>query len=267
MVGSRYKVHDFPNIDFFLEVAKGNIEGHEGIIFRGHNPDQSAASNFVDLTEFGNLVYFIAEHKVRVVSTDANDTDGGDGLRTLLVTGVDFKGRAIEEIVTLDGLTEVETEKSYFRCNFLVGLTVGAAGWNVGTITVAGGPGVDTQLMMEPETSLSRSSSYTVPLGFTLFLIRSELNAAITMGGTTPKIEFRGYARLGGPGFAWRQLFDKQMDTGVTDSLDVTLAVPAVAEERTDIRCRTSTDKNNTETRTRTYGILVNNKKGRLLPT
>lgn len=257
-MSDRYKLHDFPNIDFLLEVAKGNIEGHQGIVFRGHNPDQSAASNFVDVSEIGDLQYFIAAQKIKIVSTDANDTLGGTGLQTSLLTGIDFGGRAIQEVVTHDGLTEVETEQSFFRCNFLVGLTVGAAGWNMGTVSAQGD--TDMQLQMLPESSLSRSSNYTVPLGFTLFLIRSELNAAKIMGGGTARIEFRGYARLGGPGFAWRQLFDKEMDTGVTDSLDVELAVPAIVEERTDLRCRTSTSANNTQTRTRTYGVLVDNK-------
>lgn len=256
----RYKLHDFPNIDFLLEVAKGNIEGHEGIVIRGHNPDQSSASGFIDLGELGDRAYFTEEKKIVLVSTSSDDANGGDGLETLLIKGVAFNGSAIEEVVTLTGTTEVETKKSYFRVNFLVGQKTGLAGWNIGTITAKGVLLVDAQIMIQPEASISRSSNYTVPLGFTLFILRSELNAAKTMGGGAPQIEFRGLARSGGVGNAWLQLFDKRMDTGVVDALEVNLPVPAVAIERTDLRCRTSTSMNNTETRARTYGILVNNK-------
>ena len=58
-------------------------------------------------------------------------------------------------------------------------------------------------------------------------------------------------------GGAWLQLFDKKMDTGVTDEIDVVLPFPTKMVALTDIKIRADSDTNNTEVRTRMYLLLV----------
>jgi len=244
--------------DFYLEVVKGNVSGHSAVLIRGHNPNQSAASGFVDIAEFGSITYLAAAETMNIASTSAADAAAGTGARTVLVQGVDNTGAALEEVVAMNGTTNVLTVGSYLRVNSIVALTAGSGGFNAGNITATASAAGTVQDEMDAGEGVSQSSHYTVPLGKTLNLLRIELNAARISGGGTPELEFQLLARPGGDGAAWQQLFDKTLDTSVVDELDVELAFPeATPIARTDLRLRSDTDTNNTECRIRLYGILV----------
>lgn len=247
-----------------IAVSLGEILGTSGVIIHGHNPSQTAASGFVDVAESGDLTYLTGAETMKIVSTSTDD-DGdpvGTGLRTLRVDGVNGSGAAISETITMDGTTDVTTSNSYLRVNFLTGLTVGSVGWNVGSITATATVAGTIQCEMDETEGLSQASHYTVPLGHTFHLTRVDLNTAKIVGGSNPEVEFKLYVRSGGDGFVWVQLFDKLMDTSVTDELDVDWPFPPENPpliERSDIRMRADTDQNSTECRVRIYGYLVAN--------
>lgn len=260
MTGESYAtIGEQAKYDYFLEVARGNIPGQSTVIIRGHNPDLDIADGFQDVAHDGDLTYLTAAETMNIVSDDANDDAGDTGLRTLIINGVDGGGNFVSETITMNGTSDVETVKTYLRVNAMIGMTVGSSGWNEGEVTATGTVTATIQAHMGVTESLSQNSNYTVPLGKTFFLLKIELNAAKISGGGTPELEFKGYARIGGDGAAWLQLFDKKMDTAVTDEIDVTPSFPFGAVERTDIRMRSNTDVNNTECRTRMYGILIDN--------
>lgn len=249
-----------PNSDFMLDIARGLVPGHTLVVIRGHNPTQTSASGFVDVSEHGDLTYLTSAETMNIVSTSASDdgSPAGIGLRTLLITGVDGTGAAISETVVLNGTTNVLTSNSYLRINSMEGLTAGSSGWNVGNITATASTAGTIQGEMNAEESLSQGSHYTVPLGKTFYPIQLELNCAKISGGGSPEVEFKEYSRSGGAGAAWLQNFDKKIDTSVTNQLDVVMPFPGGGHPaRTDIRIRADTDINNTEVRTRLYGILI----------
>lgn len=245
--------------DFFLQVSRGKVPGHTVKIIPGHNPSQSIASGFVDIAEFGDLTYLTAGETMNVVSTSPSDAAGGIGLRTLTIEGVDDEGTHIEELVTLNGTSDVLTEKAYYRINDMHGEGGGSTGWNVGNITAKASGGGSTQAEMDAEESHSQDSHYTVPLGFTLYIFTTELNCAKQTGGNAPDVEFKYYARNRGAGHAWVQFFDKRLDAADNNELDVIFKFPLRCPERTDIRARADTDQNSTETRTRVNALLVDN--------
>lgn len=249
----------FGRQDFLLEVAKGNVPGHSLAIVRGHNPSQTSASGDVDVTEFGDLSYLSSAETMNIVSSSTSD-DGdpaGVGLQTLLIQGVSSTGAAISETVTMDGTTNVLTSNSYLRVNSMIGLAVGSSNWNVGDVTATASSAATVQDKMSATESISQSSNYTIPLAVKGYLYQLELNAAKIVGGGNPELEFKGLARVGGAGNAWIQLFDKAMDTAVTEELDVVLPFPTQLAARTDIRIRSNTDTNSTESRSRFYVMLV----------
>jgi hypothetical protein len=250
-----------PGIGTLLDVAKGNVPGHSAVLIRGHNPSQTAASGFVDVSEFGNITYLSAAETMDLVSTDANDADpSGTGLRTVLVQGVDGTGAAVQEVVPLNGLTPVTTVNAYLRVNFIIGLTAGSVGWNIGTVTATASTAATLQCQMNPVQAISHNAHYTVPLGKTLYVQQAEFNVAKEGGGGLPVVDFVAQVRIGGEGAAWVQVFDKKIDAAVSNDLDLFLANPnGLPTERSDIRFRADTDTNNTETRVRLYGLLVDN--------
>lgn len=247
-------------LDYYAELAFGNIPGARPVLIRGHNPSQTAASGFVDVSEFGDIVYLSAAETMDIVSDDAADTSAGTGLRTLVIIGVDDTGAEIQETIVMNGLTVVTTVNSYLRVNFMVGLTAGSTGWNEGSITAKATVATTTQCQMNATQSISQNSHFTVPLGTSFYIIKQELNNVRDTGFLNPIVEWKGYARQGGAGAAWIQLFNKKFGTGVTDDLDIILPIPSIPfTERTDIRLQTDVNFSNTESRSRMYGILRDN--------
>lgn len=242
---------------FFLLVAKGQITGHSSTIIRGHN-DNLALDTQEDLWESGGeLTYLTTAETMNIVSTDADDDAGDTGATLVSVQGVDNTGAAITENVIMNGTSNVLTTLSYLRVNAMVVLTAGSSGHNEGVITATASSAATVQCQMNTTESLSQNSHYTVPLGVTGYLLRVELNCAKISGGGSPEVEFRGFARPGGSGRAWLQLFDKTLDTSVTDELDLTIPVPSVMIARTDIRFAAISDTGTAEARTRMYLLLV----------
>lgn len=243
--------------DFYLEVAKGNIPGHSTVIIKGHNPSQSSASGEVDICEFGNLQYLTAAEKMKIKSNNANDSSSGTGAQSVLVEGVAQSGEAIDEIISTNGLLDVLTSKDYLRINSLTGLDVGAANWNVGTITATADITGTVQDQMNPTEGDSKSSHYTVPLNHELYIMTVELNSARTAPGKTPVVNFKFYGRQGGKGKSWIQSMNKKVDVAVTDELDIVLPFPDRNISRTDMRFTSDTTENSTETTCRYCGVLV----------
>lgn len=69
-------------------------------------------------------------------SSDANDTSAGTGARTIKIVGLDSNYEEIEETITLNGQTKVETTNSFLRVNDVVIVTAGSGETNAGTIYV-----------------------------------------------------------------------------------------------------------------------------------
>ena len=249
-----------------LEIARGAVPGVSTHVIRGHTVSAAAASGFRDVWEpntaaTGDLVYITSATTIEINSTSTDDTSDGTGLRTLLLQGIATLGSAQQEVITMNGTTEVLTANQYIRVNSMVGLTAGSVGWNAGNV-VASAADDGIQCEMDVTESISQNSHYTVPLGKTFHVTQIELNTAKASGGQDARVEFKIYIRPGGDGAAWLQLFDKVLHTGDSTELDVILPFPSSdtqATEKTDFRIRMDTDKDTTEARTRMYGYLIDN--------
>ncbi len=241
-------------LDFWVEVGLGRIPGYSTFIIRGHNPDLDTGVEEDVWEGGGDLSYLTTAEKMNVSSSSADDAVAGTGLRALLLSGVGDAGEALSETIIMNGTSDVLSVQSYLRINQLLGLGVGSAGWNVGTITAVADTAASNQCQMAATESISQNSHYTVALRQKFLLVQVELNCA---NNVARDIDFKGMARIGGAGMAWIQLFDKALDTGVTDEIDVLLPFGFAAPERTDIRFRAVSTGNNSEVRTRMYALVV----------
>jgi hypothetical protein len=242
--------------DFFLEVAKGVVPGHSAVIQRGHATSVSTSTAYSDFCEYGDLTYMSTAETMDIVSTSTSDSSDGTGLQTVLIQGIDNDGAALQETVTMNGTTPVGTSGEYKRINAMVGLSVGSDGWNAGDVKAISATSNTTQSFMGTVECLSQNSHYTVPTGSKGYLYKVELNAAKLSGGGTPVVEFAGTFRTS-TSSAWLQGFDKKLDTGVTDEVDVVLPFPTQMPAGTDIRMRGRCDTASSEARTRMYLMLA----------
>lgn len=127
-----------PNMyDFGLQASQGFIEGVQTLLRTGFNPDIDTATTPEDIWTGGGIWVPPTASRVHdIVSTDATDTAAGAGARTISIVGLrEWDQKETSEIVTLNGLTPVQTVNSYVMINRLRAETSGATLTNAGDIT------------------------------------------------------------------------------------------------------------------------------------
>lgn len=164
--------------DFYLEVAKGQVDGHELIHISGTNTEVDATISPV--TNTGSYQTPNVAEQLYVVSNSTDDSASGSGARVVRIHGIGSDGSYLTEDVSMNGTTQVATANQYLRVyNFevkesgayasqLVGSHVGtiqlinsiATVWAEIGFNVAGFP-----------LGTSRIGCYTIPTGKTAYIL------------------------------------------------------------------------------------------------
>jgi hypothetical protein len=190
--------------------------------------------------------------QVKVSSTDTDDTLLGAGARTVLVSGLDVNYFEIDEIVELDGQTEVLTAAKFFRINQVQVLSTGVTGSNEGSIWVGTGDviaGVPATKFycIEPGKNLSAVGVYTVPAEASVLI--SDTIASVNTGRES-EIDIVEH-RVGIPAF-YSIHFDV---TAITVSIN--LKVPGIFYEKTDVEFRAKGVASGTNVSLWLHGLLI----------
>jgi hypothetical protein len=156
-----------PIENLFMEVSAGNVQGCSSITINGSN--QAVGTSFETLWEEGGIHAFPTSASVMTVSSDdANDTSAGTGAQTVLIKGLDADYLEIQEVVTLNGTTAVNTANSYLRINDMITATAGTGGVNAGSIfigtgTVTAGKPANVYGEIYIGDGIAHEGFYTVP--------------------------------------------------------------------------------------------------------
>lgn len=153
--------------EFYLDVARGRVRNHSSFHGFGLNSDVSTTIETI-WTVGGQYVYPPSALQMSVVSSSADDSASGIGLRTLLIEGLDADRNVITEVVTLNGITAVLTTKNYLRINNLIALTAGSTITNVGTITVSNAG--TTYSAIQPGDGRSQNAFYSAPANSAIYV-------------------------------------------------------------------------------------------------
>jgi hypothetical protein len=158
---------------FELQVARGQITGHESVFQFGQAPTVTTQQTLW----VGSGVYAFpsAATVMKVSSSSANDAAAGTGARTVNVVGLDASYNEISETVTLNGQTAVNTVNSFLRINDFYVLTAGSGNTAAGTLYVGVGTvttGVPATVYSQIQTAYNAQSQavYTVPAGYTAYV-------------------------------------------------------------------------------------------------
>jgi hypothetical protein len=183
---------------FELQVARGQITAHSVIHVFGHNPD---VDNNVEATIWpipgATLGHPASPTIMKISSSSTNDAAAGTGARTIRILGINGTGGYAEEIVTLNGQTEVNTVNTYDAIESMTVLTAGSGGVNAGTIyagtgtVTAGVPAVPYSAIGVGDNN-SLVGHWTCPKGYTGYLVRGK----ITTGTTTASQYIVGKLKL-----------------------------------------------------------------------
>lgn len=229
---------------FDLQVSRNQIYDHKVIFKFGFNPDINGIEETI-WDSGGIYAYPSAATVMKVSSSSTNDTAAGTGARTIVVEGLDGDYNEVEEIVTLNGQTAVNTTTSFLRVNRAYVLTAGSGGTAAGDIYV----GVGTVTAGVPATIYAHitlgdnqtlMAIWTVPAGYTGYF--DHFNVAT---GTTNPNQYVGMRviqrNLGG---VFRTLIKQTIGAG-SGVADFVLKYPIEVQEKTDIEMRASSSGSN----------------------
>ena len=171
---------------FGLQVARGQITGHEVVHVFGYNPDVDGNEETVWPIN-GLLGHPESPTIMKISSTSANDTAAGTGARTVFIKGINGTGGYATETVTLDGQSAVDTVNEYDAIESMVVLTAGSGEANAGLVyagtgTVTSGvPAVPYSVVAAGENQ-SLVGHWTCPKGFTGYLTHGKFTVGPTSG-------------------------------------------------------------------------------------
>jgi len=223
---------------FELQVARGQVAYHESVYKFGNN---AAVANVTEtIWQQGGLYsYLSAASVLKVSSSSANDTSAGTGARTVELFGLDGDYNEINEVVTLNGQTAVNTTQSYLRINRMIVRSAGSGGYNAGIIyagtgTVTTGVPANIYATINGDgTNQTLMALWTVPAGYTGYLMQYDVSNGTT--SNTPAVcKMTLVARPYGEVFQSKDV--KSLTTGM--HIENTLIVPVKFTEKTDIEVR-----------------------------
>ena len=174
-----------------LLVAQGAVPGVTAL-FRSGSSDSITTSN-TTIWPKGTLYSFPASASTMTLySTSTSDTTQG-----VLIEGLDSNYAPISEVVVLNGQTGRSTTLSYLRINTMTVLVDSPAGnISLGTGAATAGIPANTYGYILAGTNVTSSSVYTVPAGYTLYIVSGSLSAGDSSGSHSVTSNF--FSRIGG---------------------------------------------------------------------
>jgi len=165
-------------VDPALEVARGNIQGLRSVNQPGRSTNVDAAKTDVwdGANATDDIKIFIAPTTARIhqiVSSSASDdgSPAGVGARTIEVVGLtSWDTREVSEVITLNGITDVPTIKSYVIINRMKVLTKGPTSPNVGVISATADVDGTLTAQINVEVGRTQMAIYGVPSIQTAFM-------------------------------------------------------------------------------------------------
>ena len=222
----------------------------------GTNADiDIAGGNEVVAAFGGTLAIMTTADTLDIVSSSTADDVGGTGATLLLLQGIDASYLAVEEYITMDGVTPVTSVNSYLGINRAVVVASGTGDANAGIITIDDtSNAVGVQASIPVGASVTQQCIYHTPISKTLnleFLMVSAIRLA--GGGAQPEINVKGwsYSRVTDTVYA---VIDLQMDLAIENNLVINYTNPVVFTGREVIYFTCSTDTDNTKVSMRFSG-------------
>lgn len=229
------------NSTFGLNVARGLVEGMSGVFKAGYNP---AFANGTEESFWTHSVIYpwsawSSGGTLSCYSSSASDTG------TLTIVGLNSTTWQTQtETITLNGTTPVVTTKTYIRINHA---EYNNSGTNVGEIHLDRNG--TTVGHIAAGTGLAQGAQYTIPAGYTGYMMQGTANIGKGNDGTG-YFKYRPY----GSSFKNAMTFLLYQST-----FDYTFSVPLALPEKTDIDVTMIASNNGTPASCEYSMILIAN--------
>jgi len=149
----------------------------------------------VDLWEgpTANYVFPTVGQQFRIVSTSANDTAAGSGIRSVWLHMLDDTGTPVNVIYNLNGLTPVlTTELNLYRVNAFHAASLGTIdGVAAGDISLTNLAGTITYGIIKSGNNTAHQAIFTIPTGKTGYLNHWQASSGSALGTHFTRISIR----------------------------------------------------------------------------
>lgn len=235
-ISYRTRTKTDPRSDFFLEIAKGDIDGYSSVHKFGENSDID--TSYEDVWDGGGDYSWLSAGELHnIASTSACDTSGSIGAWTLEIQGLNTSGCAQTETLTLDGTNDVPTTACYLRIFRMKVLTAGTNGINSGNITATALSASTVTAQVSASNNQTLMAIYTVPVDQTGYLTGWYATLSKKISATS---NVRMYWRSQG------QVFQLKESIAVSENSlwDYTYGIPLKLDGLTDIKIRADASTN-----------------------
>lgn len=204
------------NVDSEIDISAGRFQGYSIVNKFGTNTDVDSNGVPADIWDWqpGTVKTYTGFptstlETISVFSSSTDDASGGNGARTVRLTGLGDNYDVLQETVTLNGTTPVATLGQFRRLHTATVLTTGPNGGNAGIITFRHTT-TTTNIFLNIAVGRNQSnaSAYTVPAGFTGYMRALHVSIRGTSSPATQKaVEGQIWTRAFGQPFRSRRPF------------------------------------------------------------
>lgn len=216
---------------FDSEVVLGRRQGWAAWEKFGYNQDLGAGATET-IWAYGGLITFLtAASTFTIVSSSANDTNGGTGAQKVTLVGVDANRIAFTEEITLNGITPVISASSGLGLNRVATTLAGSGQTNAGNITITATTGGTVQGYIPAGKSTTQQSIFFTQDNHKALADFLVINCEKTGGGSSPKIQIRGFV-LNTVTNTKTEIFYYLMDTTTENNVVLTPPRPFLIPEK-----------------------------------
>src|SRR5210317_1403300 len=216
--------------DYHTEVALSLRQGATTWNKFGYNTDIDTGTEII--ASWGGTFQFLTSGEtIDVVSTSTDDDDGGIGLNSVVIYGVDENWDEQIEVVTLDGTTTVTTTSQWIGINRVASFLSGTSQTNVGTINITATTSGFQMAQMPAGGGVTQQMIFYVPRNHQFLAEWFFFSAVKTTGGSSPVLEFYGqvYSAVNN---TIQEVFRSELDIAIGNILEVSPPTPFPVGEK-----------------------------------
>lgn len=243
--------------DFHTEVALGRRQGITTYNKWGYNDNVSIGTELI--ASWGGVLQFLTTGElIEIASTSTDDDDGGTGVNSIVVYGVDENWDEQTIVYTMDGTTTVTSAESWIGINRVAVFLSGSGQTNAGTINITAKVSGYQMAQMPLGGGVTQQCIFYTPRNEQFLAEWLHFNAIKLSGGGNPEIIFKGwvYSAINN---TKQEVYRGKLDTQRTNDLDIAPPTPFPLTEKTIFWLEATTDSNSTEVSARFSGELFRN--------
>lgn len=240
--------------DFHTEVALGRRQGTTTWNKFGYNADVDIGTEII--ASFGGTFQFLTVGEtISIVSTDINDINGGSGVNSIVVYGVDSNWNEQIVVYNMDGTTPVVSAETWIGINRIAVFLSGSGRTNAGTITATSSGLGYTMAEIPIGGAVTQQLIYYVADNHNFLLRWLHFDVVKIASGTDPEVTFNGlvYSAVNN---TIQEIYRGYIDTAKDNNIDVNTPIPFPIGEKSILYFTATTTQNNTSVSGRFSGEL-----------